>query len=124
MNQVWIEDWRKEIGQDYINLKGITNTTKNLDIAMDYSKCHTDFWNHTTPVVFVISIWNNSGFKGFRLTDKRFSVYPEEQEVLLMEGFPVYVLDIQDGFEIENKNEQLKKYDGKKITIIYLQSRD
>ena len=55
------------------------------------------------------------------MTDKRFSAYSaDEQEFLLMEGIMVYVLDIEEGFEIRNDLEDLQKYHGNKITVIYL----
>jgi len=60
------------------------------------------------------------GYHGFRLSDKRFSVYPEEQEFLLMEGFQVYVLEIEQGFEILNYHQDLQKYHGLNVTVIYL----
>ena len=56
------------------------------------------------------------------MTDDRFSVYPHEQEYLLMEGFRVWILDVEDGVQIENDTtEVLKKYNGAKITVVYLQ---
>jgi len=65
---------------------------------------------------------NHDGFDGFRLNDKRFSVFPYEQEFLLMEGFQVFVLEVQDEFVIKNKHRDLQRYDGKELTVIYLQS--
>jgi len=44
------------------------------------------------------------------MNDSRFSVYPGEQEVLLSEGFSVYVLAVEDEVKISNKF--LPKYDG------------
>lgn len=120
MDSDWIEGWREEVGEVFINLHSSTSTSKNLEVALDFSKCHTDYSNLQTPVLFVISVLNYTGFKGFRLNDKRYSVYPEEQEVLLMEGFTVYVLEVEEGFEICNKHSAVQKYDGKKITVIYL----
>ena len=55
------------------------------------------------------------------MTDSRFSAYPSEQEYLLMEGFVVYVLDVEDGFVIKNNNPGVKNYNGRNITLIYLQ---
>ena len=103
MNKEWIEDWRQVIGHQMINLHGNTSTSKNLDVALGFSKCHNNHEENQLPVLFIYSINNFYGFKGFRLNDKRFSVYPEEQEFLLMEGFKVFVLDVQYGFKISNK---------------------
>lgn len=41
MNKDWIIDWKNKIGKDFIKLQGYTNTTKNLDFALEFSKCHT-----------------------------------------------------------------------------------
>jgi len=101
-----------------IPLHGSTSTSKNLDVALGFSKCHEVYDANQQPVLIVTSIWNYYGFFGFRLSDKRFSVYSGEQEYLLMEGFEVYVLGVEDGFKISN--EFLPKYDNKVITIIYL----
>ena len=101
-----------------IPLHGSTSTSKNLDVALNYSKCAEVYEPHQQPVLIVTSIFNKNGFYGFRMSDKRFSVYPYEQEYLLMEGFEVYVLGIQDKFKISNK--YLPQYDNKVISIIYL----
>jgi len=45
-------------------------------------------------------------------------LYPREQGYLLSEGFKVYILSVEEGFEIKNK--YLANYNGKKVTIIYL----
>ena len=84
MNNEWIEDWRREIGKtgnDTTCLNGQTSTTKNLDVALNYSKCHTDYFFESvnqTPVLFVFSILNWVGFEGFRMNQTRYTMYPEE----------------------------------------------
>jgi len=83
-----------------IPLHGSTSTSKNLDVALGFSKCDQDFEANQQPVLIVTSISNYAGLLGFRLNNKRFSVYPGEQEYLLMEGFQVFVLGVQDGFKI------------------------
>lgn len=57
------------------------------------------------------------------MTDERYTVFPNEQEYLFFEGMGFYIVDIDDDFEIKNKNKMMKKYNGKKVTVIYLQSR-
>ena len=95
MQKEWINPWRKVVGEDAIRLPGgSTSTSQNLDVALGFSKCHTDYTDDQQPVLFIYSIRNQDGFHGFRMTDKRYSMYPSEQEVLLMEGFTVYVLDV------------------------------
>ena len=94
MQKEWINPWRKEVGGGISLPGGSTSTSQNLDVALGFSKCHTDYTDDQQPVLFVYSIKNYFGFSGFRMTDKRYSMYPSEQEVLLMEGFEVYVLDV------------------------------
>jgi len=79
MNKDWIVGWREEVGKsgkDYLHLHGSTSTSKNLDVALGFSNCHNDFSGDQKPVLFVFSIRNWLGFNGFRMNDKRFTVYP------------------------------------------------
>ena len=115
MNNEWIEDWRKK---EELRIPGSTSTSKNLDVALGFSQCKTDYPAYKQPVLFIFAIQNSIGFMGFRLNSKRYSVYPEEQEFLLCEGFKVYILGIEDKVKISNKF--LPDYDGKTVTIIYL----
>ena len=94
MNKEWITGWREEVGKKdedgnmkYFSLHGSTSTSKNMEVALGFSKCHTDFSANQQPVLFVFSITNFNGFNGFRLNSKKYSVYPGEQEYLLCEGF-------------------------------------
>jgi len=73
-----VTDWRRKIDDEDFNLKGITSTNKDLDVALGYSKCHTDYADDQQPVLFVFSMWNYFGFQGFRLNHKRYSMYPGE----------------------------------------------
>lgn len=43
MNQEWIPQWKEEVGEGLIMLPGNTSTSKNLDVALDFSKCNTEF---------------------------------------------------------------------------------
>ena len=76
MNKEWIVDWKKKIKEGKFLLRGITSTSKSLDVALNFSKCHSEYSFYQTPVLFVFSIWNYVGFNGFRLNDKRYSMYP------------------------------------------------
>jgi len=70
MNNEWIDGWRKKVGKEYINIPGCTSTSKNLEVALGFSKCHTKYEITKQPVLFIYSIRNYVGFAGFRLTDK------------------------------------------------------
>ena len=118
MNNEWIEDWRKK---EELLIPGCTSTSKNLDVALGFSQCKKDYPADKQPVLFIFAIRNIDGFNGFRLNSKRYSVYPEEQEFLLMEGFMVYILGIEDKMKISNKF--LTNYNDKTVTIIYLLDR-
>ena len=106
MNKDWIDKWSFNIGNE-LHLQGCTSTSRNLDVALGFSKCDTDYAFEQQPVLFVFSMLNQTGFSGFRLTDKRYSIYPQEQEYLLCEGFPVYIIDVQERFEIKNDYKHL-----------------
>ena len=49
-----------------------------------------------------------------------YSAYSHEQEYLLMEGFWVKVLKIEEGVVIENDIPALHDYNGKTLTVVYL----
>ena len=103
MEKQWIEDWREKVGNGWFRLHGCTSTSKNMEVALGFSKCHTDYSGNQQPVLFVFSICNDYGFNGFRMNSKRYSVYPGEQEYLLMEGFKVFALKVEDSFKIKNQ---------------------
>ena len=118
----WIEDWKKELGKkgfDCSKLHGEWMSTKNLDLALDMSKCHTDYLEHQQPVLFVISARNYEGFHGIKLNDKRFTPFPQERAYFISDALTCYILRIEE-FTIQN--EYIPKYDRKKIMVIYIQS--
>jgi len=53
------------------------------------------------------------------MEDDRYTAYSYEQEYLLIEGFNLYLLDIEHDFTIQNKHNSLQRFDKKVITIIY-----
>jgi len=61
MNNEWIEDWKKEVGNEQ-KLHGSTSTSKNLDVALGFSQCATDYSDTKQAVLYVISIANYLGF--------------------------------------------------------------
>jgi len=77
LDKKWVEGWSNQIGNK-TSLMGLTSTSKNLDVALGYSQCHTKYKSNQQPVLFIYSILNYRGLEGFRLNDKRFSVYPQE----------------------------------------------
>ena len=73
-----------------------------------------------TPVLFVFLIMNYSFVNGLMMNNEAFTAYPAEGELLLQEGFQVFVYGIEKGHKIENKYESMQKYNGQTITIVYL----
>jgi len=118
MNFDALESWYYKTGKEVL-MHGNMSTTKSLDTALRYSMCNT-YSGPDVSVLFVISIQNNMGFSGFRLNDEKYTAYPGEQVFLLGEGFPVNVLKVEQDVVIHNKNKSLKKFNNKKVTIIYL----
>ena len=53
------------------------------------------------------------------MNDDKYSAYPREQEVLLVEGCPVCVLDVEE-VTITHEHPSWAPYKGKEIVIIYL----
>ena len=72
------------------------------------------------PVLFVISCQNYIAFPGFRLNRKEFTAYPYEEEILLSEGCPAFILDIERDIKIENSNDIFKVFKGRPITVIHM----
>ena len=54
MEKQWIEDWREEIGEGFVHLHGTTSTSRNLELALDYSKCHKKYEDIKQAVLFVL----------------------------------------------------------------------
>ena len=77
MNKDWIDHWRAEVGKKDFPMHGCTSTSKNMEVALGFSQCNTDYdADNKQAVLFVYSISNIDGFRGFRLNSKRYSVYP------------------------------------------------
>jgi len=43
MDKELIKGWKEEIGKDSLSLNGLTSASKNLDVALNNSECHTDY---------------------------------------------------------------------------------
>lgn len=42
MNKTWVKDWKRKAGGADIGLHGTTCTSRNLEIALELSKCDTN----------------------------------------------------------------------------------
>ena len=77
-------------------MSGNSSCTRNIIIALEFAFKTSKIDEKTAlPVLFVISCQNYEAFPGFRLNDPAYTAYPNEEEVLLSEGCPVLILDIQ-----------------------------
>ena len=106
MNPKWIENWRAQIGKtDKFNkeqphsiyLPENISFTKNYDNALHFAQTQIQMEDRV-PVMFFVCVRNWSGFNGFRLNRAQYSAHYHEDEVLLFEGFKVYVLSIEEVF--------------------------
>jgi hypothetical protein len=84
-----------------VYLAGMTSTSRSIAIAMNFAiplppknpeKKKLEK-KDPVPVIFVFMMMNYQGFEGIYLTPDQ-SLYPYEQECLLMEGIEVAILDI------------------------------
>ena len=121
MKKEWTSEWEENVntGKE-VNLPGNTSTSRSIKVALNFAKVPQQDSNTTTnSVIFVFLFTNYCGFPGFRLSDSRYSAYPNEEEYLLVEGCPVRVLQIAD-MVITNSHPAVARYNGKTITVFYL----
>jgi hypothetical protein len=119
MKPEWLKKWATLIGkkdkyaddQPYsIYLPENTSFTKNFEHSLTFSYSPM-MMPDRVPVMFVISVRNWHGFHGFRVNKSQFSAHYQEQEVLLFEGFKVYVLHIEEVYA---------KVLDKTVTVVHL----
>jgi len=71
------------------------------------------------PVLFIISFKNFNKYSAMRLNSPAYTPYPAEKEVILCEGAPMIVLDVEFT-RIKNNYKGFEKYNDKMITLIHL----
>ena len=109
--------YQEDVSDDCVKLPCNLNCTENLGVALAYAinGLEAPF----KSVLFVISIQNHYGFSGFRLNSANYSAYPQEEEVLLVEGTTIFVLNVEE-ITIQNPNSGFENFNGQNITIIHL----
>lgn len=118
---VWLKDWTSQEGGDFVRMPTLTSSSQSIEIALQFSQVKEQTVETTKKsVIFVFLIRNYEGFYGFRLSDERYSAFPAEKEFLLMEGFDVLIINVDNDYVIENKVPGLEAYNSKKVTIVYL----
>lgn len=86
-----------------VQIRGHISANENYRIALNQIKRIGSREDTHQQVLFVILMQNYSkkGLGAFRLNGESYSAHPDEQEVLLMDGLPVFVLHIEQVF-VEN----------------------
>ena len=86
MNMEKIEDWKMQAKNGAkVRLPCATNFTENFREAM-YSAKHVNKDKTIKPVLFVLAIFNEKDYPGFRLNNEKFASYPNEEDVVLPAG--------------------------------------
>ena len=122
MKAKWLDKWKQYVGKadpfnrdqpQFVALPENTSFTKNFQNALTFAQTPLEMKGRV-PVLFFISVRNWSGFSGFRLNRAQFSAHYHEDEILLFEGFKVFVLKVEE-------NVAAKDLDTK-ITVVHLYS--
>jgi len=114
-----IIEWKNNIGKK-VHTPTITSFSENFRQAA-YSSRHYNKNKEMKSVIFVLTVFNEITYPGFRLNNEKYSAYPDEEEVLLPAGTQFEI----EGYEnIEctafTPKEGQEDLNGKKIHIIYL----
>ena len=72
------------------------------------------------PVLFLLLNRNYAGTGSVMLNGEAYSSYPDEGEMLLMEGKLVKILGFDSEVEVLNKHESFKNYFQNKLMVVYL----
>ena len=86
------EDGKEKGDLDFTCLLETTITSRSLNIVLDFAMNKTK----DELVVFQFTITHPDKFAGFRLNKEQYSAYPHEDEVILAQGIPCYVLCVDE----------------------------
>ena len=134
MTKSAVETWRDQVARESFNqqgqpvarclqLKGSTSTSESFRIAMNFVQGKSEqtwlqnkYFNdpddeEIVPVLFLISVQNYNGFNGFRLNGEKYSAYPLEREVILLDGTKVIVMKVEE-VDVKHVNMDLNGLDG------------
>lgn len=103
----------------FIHMPGNTICTFNLKVALTVATRNQLSEEHF-PVLFVISCKNFTSPEGIRMTNESYTCYPCEEEILLRESCPMYVLAVERNVLIENEFSGFAPFNGRQLTIIHL----
>ena len=118
--------FRKENNPGWVHLPGVTSTSLSFKVALQFAKVAHDPMSANSKdlqsVLFAICLHNWSGYNGFRMDSALYGAHPDEKEILLMEGVPVYVLGVEE-MEVDNSlsgDDFWSELNMKRVTVIYL----
>ena len=107
-----------------ICMPGMTSTSESFKVAMNFAKqpAGTDNPMNLQSVLFVICLHNYHGFYGLRLNSAMYSAHPEEREILLTEGAPMFVMGVEEMYidNFESDDIFWADFNMKSINVIYL----
>ena len=104
MRTEWVAPYIQKIGTK-VHLPGIISGSYNLNVALEFalSNISPDY----LPVVFMFLMQNYKGPRGMMMNSEAYSSFPEEGEMLLMEGVAVTILGYKENVLIENTHERM-----------------
>lgn len=115
-----INQWKAQVGAK-VSLPCTTNFTENFREAL-YSAKHVNKDKSIKAVLFVLAVFNEASYPGFRLNNEKYTAYPDEEEAILPAGTSVEVEDYRAvvmGDKYVTKEGQAPLVDTK-FHIIYL----
>jgi len=89
-----IMDWSRAVGKK-AKLPANMSFYEHLRMALCATKSRGSQYK---PVLFVLNVFNEINYPGFRLNNENYSAYPDEKEVLLPGGEPLEI-EWVDGLE-------------------------
>ena len=103
-------------------MSGNSSCTRNIIVALNFAfdTPETKEPKSWIPVLFVLSCQNYEAFPGFRLNNLCYTSYPCEEEVLLSEGCPAIILEVESNFKITSRNDIFAEFKDKPMTVIHL----
>ena len=107
MQQEWIKVYLDNVGQ-VVHPSGINSYSRNLTTALSFA--FKDQALDKTPVLFLLLNANYYGRGSVMMNGEAYSSYPEEGEMLLMEGVGVRILGFDSEVVFLNKHQSFQNY--------------
>ena len=103
---------------EMIFLPGNTSCSRNASVALSFA--FEGVTQEKQPVLFIKLVHNYMNPYGIMMNSEAYSSYPQEAELLLVEGCEAFVLGIEEDVVIGNKHQCLEPYSGKKVMVVYM----